>query len=65
MNEQELAKLGISEDDYRTSTFSKHNPFALCVQVASRDNVIAVRDSKDPTKNALVVESHEVVHIRA
>ena len=56
MNEQELEKLGISEGDFRRSSFTdKGKPWdPLCVEVAIGDNVVAVRNSNDPMKNTLI-----------
>ena len=62
MDEQELKKLGISEDDFRKSSFTKHRPIPdLCVQVALGENVVAVRNSNDPTKNTLTFTREEWV----
>ena len=62
MDEQELRKLKISEDDFRKSSFTMRKPFFdLCVQVAFGENVAAVRNSNDPTKNTLVFTREEWV----
>ncbi len=60
VNEQELEKLGISDDDFRKSSFSVPiYPASRCVQVAFREKVVAVQNSNDPTKNTLTFTREE------
>ncbi len=61
MDEQELRNLGISDDDFRKSSFTPPQNPNICVQVAFGENVVAVRNSNDPTKNTLTFTGEEWV----
>ncbi|MFW0871100.1 MAG: DUF397 domain-containing protein [Patescibacteria group bacterium] len=45
-------RFGVPDDKFKKSNWSKNNP-KTCVEVASVDEGVAVRDSKDPDKGAL------------
>lgn len=42
----------VENSDFTKSSFSKNNP-KTCVMVAVKTEGVALRDSKDPTKNTL------------
>ena len=62
VDEQELKKLGISDDDFRKSSFTIFlHPKIRCVEVAAGKSIVAVRNSTDPSKNTLVFTGEEWV----
>ena len=48
----------VKDGDFRKSSWSKNNP-KTCVEVAVRDEGVAVRDSKDPDKATLYFNHDE------
>lgn len=53
---------GFDDEDFKKSSWSGNWGGAkLCVEVAQKNGLVAVRDSKDPKKNTLVFTSDEWV----
>jgi hypothetical protein len=53
-----MFKFSVSDDDFKKSSFSKNNP-QTCVTVAVKKEGVALRDSKNVTKETLFFSHDE------
>lgn len=54
-----MKKFDFSDDDFKMSSFTFLNPHKACVMIARKNKVVAVRNSKDPSRATLIFTEKE------